>query len=244
MTKNWSYTITEGEHKGKTLWSGRYCAVSAFVFCKFPDGWKVLANKRGKGTPDFQGMWNCPCGYLEANEDSQEGCAREVYEETGVKIEPCSFQQCYVETNPLLCNHGNVTIRHYAILYYGYDNISISKEAVLNGEGEKDEVESIAWVSIHDINNLQWAFNHSRIILEIFNRYISNELWKPIKDLDIRYKMPLDKYVNLVGKMAILPSEFDSYYATSDKVSNISTYEPIDLVQLTRLGVTHVCSIK
>lgn len=54
--KNWSYTITEGEHKGKTLWSGRYCAVSAFIFCKFPDGWKVLANQRGKGTPDFQGM--------------------------------------------------------------------------------------------------------------------------------------------------------------------------------------------
>ena len=29
--KNFSYTIKEGEHKGETLWSGRYCAVLAMT---------------------------------------------------------------------------------------------------------------------------------------------------------------------------------------------------------------------
>lgn len=66
--KNWSYTIKEGEHAGQTLWSGRYCAIAAFVFLKINRAWHVLANKRGSGTPDFQGMWNCVCGYLEADE--------------------------------------------------------------------------------------------------------------------------------------------------------------------------------
>lgn len=53
--RNWSYTIEEGEHAGKTLWSGRYCAVAAFAFCKIKGEWCVLANQRGEGTPDFQG---------------------------------------------------------------------------------------------------------------------------------------------------------------------------------------------
>ena len=63
--RNWSYTIEEGEHAGKTLWSGRYCAVAAFAFCKIKGEWCVLANQRGEGTPDFQGYWNCPCGFLD-----------------------------------------------------------------------------------------------------------------------------------------------------------------------------------
>lgn len=170
--KNWSYTITEGEHKGKTLWSGRYCAVSAFIFCKFPDGWKVLANQRGKGTPDFQGMWNCPCGYLEADESAQQGCAREAYEETGVKIDPTKFRLVHVETEPELCNHGNVTLRHSAILTYGTDNVSVSKEAVLNGAGEKDEVDSIAWIALKDIDKYNWAFNHKEVIINLFENLI------------------------------------------------------------------------
>lgn len=76
--RNWSYTIKEGEHAGTTLWSGRYCAVSAFIFCYINDEWHILANKRGSGTPDYQGYWNCPCGFLEADESAKEGCAREV----------------------------------------------------------------------------------------------------------------------------------------------------------------------
>ena len=50
MQRNWSYTIKEGEHKGKTLWSGRYCAVCAIVLYLDPIlGWMILLNKRGSG---------------------------------------------------------------------------------------------------------------------------------------------------------------------------------------------------
>lgn len=77
--KNWSYTIREGEHAGETLWSGRYCAVAAFVFCKIHGVWHVLANQRGEGTPDFQGYWNCPCGYLDM-EKAENACSRETFD--------------------------------------------------------------------------------------------------------------------------------------------------------------------
>ena len=32
MEKNWSYKVPDGPHAGTTLWSGRYCAIAAFVF--------------------------------------------------------------------------------------------------------------------------------------------------------------------------------------------------------------------
>lgn len=239
--KNWSYTITEGEHKGKTLWSGRYCAVSAFIFCKFPDGWKVLANQRGKGTPDFQGMWNCPCGYLEPDESSTQGCAREAYEETGVKIHPMYFQPCHVETEPENCNHGNVTIRHYAILYYGKDNVSVSKEAVMSGGGEEDEVETIGWIDIKDLDKYEWAFDHRDTIIEVFDKYISSEYWEDIDEFDDECKMSLQEFFQAVELGYITSNDGIGLFATKDKVSNISAFGKFSLGLLGRLGVTHVC---
>lgn len=170
MTKNWCYKITEGEHAGKTLWSGRYCAVAAFAFCKIHGVWHVLANQRGEGTPDFQGYWNCPCGFLDM-ETAEEACSREAYEETGVKIDPAKWTLFGVESDPIYCNNGNVTLRYITVLEYGKDNISTSMEAVLNGEGEQDEVIRIQWIPIRDIDKYNWAFNHKNRILEAISWY-------------------------------------------------------------------------
>jgi 8-oxo-dGTP pyrophosphatase MutT (NUDIX family) len=71
---------------GKVYWVARNVAVACFVFAPINGEWCVLANQRGKGTPDFQGLWNCPCGYLDYNETTKEAAKREVYEETGIKI--------------------------------------------------------------------------------------------------------------------------------------------------------------
>lgn len=168
MEKNWSYKIPDGPHAGKTLWSGRYCAVAAFVF-KCKDGlWSVLANKRGSGTPDYQGCWNAVCGFLEANETAQQGCSREVFEETGYIIEPEKFLQVYTQTDPETSNNGNVTLRHIAIYF--------EEEEPSKGEakgGEKNEVDAVRWIPICDINNYKWAFNHETVILELFSTFIN-----------------------------------------------------------------------
>lgn len=160
--KNFSYTITEGEHAGKTLWSGRYCAVAAFVFCKFPEtGWCVLANKRGSGTPDYQGYWNCPCGYLEGDETGQQGCQRETYEETGVNIPENMFTLVGVATDPNV--DKNVTLRYMTVINYGEMNISVSKD----NSPEEDEVETVSWIALDKVNASEWAFNHNNIIMEL-----------------------------------------------------------------------------
>ena len=114
VQSNRHYTI-EKEHAGKTLLSRRYCAVCAIVLYLDPIlGWMILLNKRGSGTPDFQHMWNIPCGYIEADETAQEACSRELLEECHVEIEPKKFNLIKDETNPKNCNNGNITLRFLA----------------------------------------------------------------------------------------------------------------------------------
>lgn len=86
--KNYPIKIETGEHAGETVWVHRSIAVAGFVFCKIDGEWCVLANQRGEGAPDFKGYWNCPCGYLDFDETTKEACIREIYEETGVKVDP------------------------------------------------------------------------------------------------------------------------------------------------------------
>lgn len=170
--KNWSYTITEGPHKGETLWSGRYCAVVSLIFCCLDGRWSVLANRRGSGTPDFQGYWNCPCGFLEADESGKEGCAREIKEETGLEINPGILNLDSVETDPKTCNKGHVTLRYWGNINkedldpnYNIENPENIKN--LQG-GEVNEVSAIKWIPIDEIDDYQWAFNHKDIIKQVF----------------------------------------------------------------------------
>ena len=167
MEKNWSYKIPDGPHAGTTLWSGRYCAVAAFVFRRIEGIWSVLANLRGPGTPDYQGCWNAVCGFLEANETAQQGCSREIFEETGYEIKPEKFLQVYTQTDPETSNNGNVTLRHIAICFEHELGLQKKPEG-----GEENEVVAIRWIPIDEIHNYKWAFNHEKTIISMFYDYV------------------------------------------------------------------------
>lgn len=142
----------------KTLYDGRYCAVGGFVFSIVKGKYCVLANRRGEGTPDFQGYWNCPCGFLERDETSQEGIAREIAEECNIAINPDKLKVFGVQTDPLKCNNGNVTIRHKA--FVDYKDIKY----VNNSGGEENEVADIKWIPIDEVGKYKWAFGHEETI--------------------------------------------------------------------------------
>lgn len=165
--KNWSYKITEGEHAGETLWSGRYCCVAGFIFSHTNgDNVRVLAVKRGQGCPDFQGMWCCPCGFLEADETGEEGIARETYEETGYDFPAKEFELFTVETDPKLCNKAHVTLMYIAIM----SATEMINRYMIYAEDYKvdpDESEEIAWIPVDEISKYKWAFGHDKIINEL-----------------------------------------------------------------------------
>lgn len=149
---------------GKTLWYSRSVAVTLFTYCKNSEGeWCVLANKRGKGTPDYQGYWNCPCGYLDFNENSCQGARRECKEETGIDIPLNKIQVVEVNSDPTQ-NRQNVSIRHTAILDgTTKDWSNFSKEFM-----EEGEVEDITWIPLSRIKEYDWAFEHDVLIDKFF----------------------------------------------------------------------------
>lgn len=171
---------------GKTnvlRWTDRHVAVGCFIFAYVIDygKWYVLANKRGCNTPDYQDMWNAPCGYLEKFETAQEGCTRETMEETTVYISPMRFIHAYTETEPANCNHGNVTLRHIAVLPSCKDVADlpdIDEEYLNKLGGESSEVSGVMWIAEDDVINYCWAFGHMDIIKEFITvlRNITNKV--------------------------------------------------------------------
>ena len=150
------------QHEGKTYWISRNTAVTCFVFAPIDGEWCLLANQRGKNAPDYQGYWNLPCGFLEANETGEEGVCREIFEECGYKILPGQMKLFNVETDPRTCNNGNVTIRYWNMNQY----TELPKLKYTNINGEEGEVDSVKWINCKDINDYKWAFNHYNLIIE------------------------------------------------------------------------------
>ena len=180
----------------KTVFSGRFVAVSGFVFAIVNGKYSILANLRGEGTPDYQGCWNAVCGFLECFENSKEGIQREIFEECGFIINTDDLKIVHVETEPEECNNGNVTIRHRAFLG------KIIPQYVTKEGGEENEVDSVKWIPIDEIDNYKWAFNHRKTIelyapkkwkrrlIELWYNYIVkyNMMYTTQEDIDKDYE--------------------------------------------------------
>lgn len=156
-------------YRGKEYWYSRSVAVTHFVFCKNSNNeWCVLANERGSGTPDYQGYWNCPCGYLDFHENGEEAAQRETFEETGIYLKKENIKFWFVNTSPS-ANRQNVSILYYSILDGNCDDFELT-----NKGSEKNEVNNIKWIPINSKSDYKWAFNHSNRITEIYNSVITN----------------------------------------------------------------------
>lgn len=150
---------------GKEYWVARNVAVVCFVFAPVNGEWCVLTNQRGEGTPNYQGLWNAPCGYLDYNETTKEAAIRETFEETGVRINHAKFWS--FNDDPEKDDLQNVTFRYYSIITNPQPStISVSTES---RGGEKDEVGAISWIPLNKVDEIQWAFNHDNLIKELIN---------------------------------------------------------------------------
>lgn len=146
----------------KKYWISRSVAVSCFVFRTDADGERyVLANKRGPGTPDFQGCWNCVCGYMDFDETGTEAAMREIEEETGLTFDESFLSLQEVITDPTENSRQNIILRYVAELTTT-DVYPIDCEG-----GEEDEVEEVKWINVRDIDKYPWAFNHLAVIRKL-----------------------------------------------------------------------------
>lgn len=116
------------------------------VFCHKSDALHVLLIER-KLEP-FKGCWALPGGFMMMDEDAETAAKRELYEETGVKVN--HVKQCgaftEVDRDP---RERVVTIAYYAVI----DNM----EATAADDACKAE-----WFPVEDFPPL--AFDHNQII--------------------------------------------------------------------------------
>lgn len=154
----------------KGPWFSRSAAVATAVLLNDNGQWYVLANQRGSGTPDYQGYWNLPCGYLDYNEDASEAAMREVYEETGIRL--TNVKEFGHSTSPKE-NRQNVCFFFVSVLKGSISQYNFSTDNM-----EENEVSGIQWLPLDKCDTLQWAFDHDELIEKVIARYghlINNE---------------------------------------------------------------------
>ena len=129
------------KYEGKTYWISRAVGVAGYIFTLEGNKLLILANKRGKGTPDFQGYWNCPCGYLDFDETTAEACCREIKEETNLNVNVVDLHLFNIEDDPK-ANKQNVTFRYWALSPH------FKTQSIYAKGAEEDEVAEVEWIYV------------------------------------------------------------------------------------------------
>lgn len=159
-------------------WYSRSVAVAGFIYCMDKEGkWYVLGSERGKDTPDFQGYWNCVCGYCEFDLDLKENLMKEAQEELGIEISKDDILFADYEDSPS-ANHQNITFR-FAVIYRDgktIEDFNFSREG-----NEGAEVGEIKWIPLDEVENYKWAFGHDVIIKQYAERYGLVEIDYPLE---------------------------------------------------------------
>lgn len=175
--KNFQITAQED---GKKYWISRAMATRSEVIVQDNDQLYLLINKRGPGTPDFQGCWNITCGYLEYDVTLEENASKELLEETSVYIQSSKWKLQHIESDPARGNRQNVTAVYRVVLTMDEFNQSKALGYTLPIEGgEENEVSSV-WLmplTMENINSIEWAFNHKETAIKILQQYTGKEYY-------------------------------------------------------------------
>lgn len=175
--KNFQITAKED---GKKYWISRAMATRSEVIVRDNDQLYLLINKRGPGTPDFQGCWNITCGYLEYDVTLEENATKELLEETSVYIQSSKWKLQHIESDPERGNRQNVTAVYRVVLTMDEFNQSKALGYTLPIEGgEENEVSSV-WLmplTMENINSIEWAFNHKETAIKILQQYTGKEYY-------------------------------------------------------------------
>lgn len=148
---------------GREYWISRSVAVVTFVHGYDENEREyILAEQRGPGTPDpeFHGCWCLPCGYVDFDETIKEAASREVFEETGVRIDPNRWGILSINSDPKSDKRQNITFRLETTIS-GIEEVKLTSK-----NSELDEVSGLKWIPINNMNNYKWAFNHEELIKE------------------------------------------------------------------------------
>jgi 8-oxo-dGTP diphosphatase len=127
--------------------------VDAIVYVVEPESIWVLLIKRGKDP--FKDKWALPGGFIDMDETLEEACKRELFEETGLKVEAMIQFKAFdaINRDP----------RHRTISEVFSVQLN-EKKTVAGG----DDAALAAWFPITELPGL--AFDHQLILKQFFNK--------------------------------------------------------------------------
>ncbi len=138
----------------------------------------------------FKGQWAIPGGFVQDNESLEDAVERELYEETGIKIN--YLEQLYSFGKPDRDPRGRVV----SISYFGLVRPNTFKIIA------STDAEEVAWFSIHELPKL--AFDHKEILKIAIERLQGKITYEPIGFELLDKKFPfsdLEKlYTTLLGR--------------------------------------------
>lgn len=175
--KNFQITAKED---GKKYWISRAMATRSEVIVRDNEQLYLLINKRGPGTPDFQGCWNITCGYLEYDVTLEENASKELLEETSVHIHSSKWKLQHIESDPERGNRQNVTAVYRVVLTMDEFNQSKALGCTLQTDGGEENEVSDVWLmplTMENINSIEWAFNHKETAINILQQYTEKEYY-------------------------------------------------------------------
>ena len=124
------------------------------IFTIRHDELKVLLIKRGM--PPYQGMWALPGGFVDMDEDLEQGARRELEEETGVS--DVYLEQLYTFGAPDRDPRERViTVAYYALVPTDEIDIKAGSDA-----------EGVSWIGMQELPEL--AFDHATILAMAYER--------------------------------------------------------------------------
>lgn len=124
------------------------------------DAW--IMDERGRlllirrGRPPFEGRWGLPGGFLDWKERTEDCCAREALEETGLEVRVGELLGVYSAPDRDPRGH-NVTVLYEATPVGG------------RAKGGDDAAEA-KWFTPRQLERLDYAFDHAVIVRELLAR--------------------------------------------------------------------------
>jgi 8-oxo-dGTP diphosphatase len=135
-----------------------YCA-DAIVFAYLPGEHEphVLLGVRAENSDAYPGCHCIPGGEVEGDELAREAAARELGEETGLKIDPAAFDLADILDSPGRDPRGNVVSAAYVVV------LAVPELPAVTGA---DDLDSAAWHPVANVWNggLEMAFDHAYAI--------------------------------------------------------------------------------
>jgi 8-oxo-dGTP diphosphatase len=125
------------------------------IIVKKSDPKKILLTRRA--IEPFKDKWCLPGGHIDPMETAQEGIAREVLEETNIRINPTFFKY-FDEIIPEIDHHNVV------LVFIGIDETDPDADESFSN----DEVSETKWFDIKHATQLDLAFTHAKVLHEYF----------------------------------------------------------------------------